>query len=184
MPGCAGGLKQCLPKIRSNNYKILSYLLTRKEKLMRRFLVLFCTLALACVGYAAREQHKPEPKKKQARPAEHTAAHERHPANARPAEHTAARERHPANARPAEHTAARERHPANVNKPGAKPLKPVTQSSPRPRNLTPSTKPLKPVTQSQPRTSNLTPSTKPLNPVTQLTHRRPNQTTRTKPSNA
>jgi Putative peptidoglycan binding domain len=148
---------------------------------MRRFLVLFCILALACVGYAAREEHKPEPKKKQARPAEHTAARERHPAKARPAEHTAARERHPAKARPAERTAARERHPANVNKPGAKPLKPVTQSSPRPRNLTPSTKPLKPVTQSSPRPRNLTPSAKPLKPVTQSSPRPRSLTPSTKP---
>src|SRR5437667_10963341 len=127
MPGCAGGLKQCLPKIRSNNYKILSYLLTRKKKLMRRFLVLFCTLALACVGYAAHEEHKPEPKKKEAKPAEHS-EHKPEPKKKE--------------TRPAEHAAVRQRHPANINKPSTRALKPVTQSSPRPRNLTPSPKPL------------------------------------------
>ena len=118
---------------------------------MRRFLVLFCTLALACVGYAAHEEHKPEPKKKEAKPADHS-EHKPEPKKKE--------------TKPAEHAAARQRHPANINKPSAKPLKPVTQSSPRPRNLTPSTKPLKPVTQSSPRPRNLTPSTKPLKPVT------------------
>ena len=98
---------------------------------MRRFLVLFCTLALACVGYAAHEEHKPEPKKKEAKPAEHS-EHKPEPKKKE--------------TKPAEHAAARQRHPANINKPSTKPLKPVTQSSPRPRNLTPSTKPLKPVT--------------------------------------
>ncbi len=133
---------------------------------MRRFLVLFCTLALACVGYAAHEEHKPEPKKKEAKPAEHS-EHKPEPKKKE--------------TKPAEHAAARQRHPANINKPSTKPLKPVTQSSPRPRNLTPSTKPLKPVTQSSPRPRNLTPSTKPLKPVTQSSPRPRNLTPSTKP---
>ena len=95
---------------------------------MRRFFVLFCTLALACAGYAAREEHKPEPKKKGARPAQHS-EHKPEPKKKE--------------TRPAEHSAARERRPANLNRPGAKPMKPVTQSTPRPHRLTPSTKPLK-----------------------------------------
>src|SRR6266516_4853623 len=101
---------------------------------MRRFLVLFCTLALACVGYAAHEEHKPEPKKKEAKHTEHAASRQRHPANI-----------NKPSTKPLKPVTQSSPRPRNLT-PSTKPLKPVTQSSPRPRNLTPSTKPLKPVT--------------------------------------
>jgi putative peptidoglycan binding protein len=137
---------------------------------MRIFLALICGLALACVGYAAREEHKPEPKKKPAKPTEHVAAHERRPAGGRPQ----------AAEKKTGHTEA-VKHSANINRPSTKLLEPVTKSSPQPRKLTPSTKPLKPVTQSSPRPHNLTPSTKPLKPVTQSSPRPRNLTPSTKP---
>src|SRR6266516_4570199 len=136
---------------------------------MRRFLVLFCTLALACVGYAAHEEHKPEPKKKEAKHTEHAASRQRHPANI-----------NKPSTKPLKPVTQSSPRPRNLT-PSTKPLKPVTQSSPRPRNLTPSTKPLKPVTQSSPRPRNLTPSTKPLKPVTQSSPRPRNLTPSTKP---
>jgi hypothetical protein len=89
---------------------------------MRIFLVLICNLAFACVGYAAGEEHKPEPKKKAAKPAEHS-EHKPEPKKkeTKPAEHAAAHQGHPARGgrngeeKKAGHAEA-EKHPARTNK--------------------------------------------------------------------
>src|SRR5260370_21131357 len=85
---------------------------SRRKKLMRIFLVLICSLALACVAGGAQEEkkeNKPAPKKKQAQTVQHAGPHGGSPGGAgsqfqkgKTSGHVAAPQGHPAHVSTAE----------------------------------------------------------------------------------
>src|SRR5438876_832585 len=101
---------------------------SKMQKPMRIFVVLICSLALVSLGYAAREEHKPEEKKKRARHTENATERERQPERfGRHGEEEKARRLEEEKARRLEAA----RRPVKLNKPieplttKAKPLKPI-----------------------------------------------------------